>query len=659
MHVFVAMPFGIKEGIDFNRIYLELIKPALEEEGFEVFRADEERRAGEIRTDMFQELLLADLVVAELSIDNPNVWYELGVRHALRARGVVQIKSKKREGMPFDVYTDRKLSYHVKDGVPDPDFLSEDKAALRTMCRETVLSWYGLKISPVYHHLRSLEEPSWKKLRVGEAREIWEKHEAWESKIRVAGQKQRPGDILVLADEGPIQALRFEAYRTAGKALMDLGRFSFGLEQIEKALSVDPKDLTASQHKGILLGRLRKIESAKEWMRSLVRDNPEDSETLAHLGRVEKEAWIQAWRGGRDKTKEQMAKDAAYEDSLLQEAIDPYLQGFMLNPTHYYSGINALTLLHLLKHLTGDNKHAEKLKALEGGIRWAIESALSKETPSFKDYWARVTLGDLEVLVGDIPIIEKSYKYAIAVSENNWFELDSSRQQLLILEDLGFRPKEVKAAINIFNRALEKMKKPETTMQPESVFLFSGHMIDAPERKEKRFPNEQKYIDIAANAIAAKLDELGAAKEDIALCGGACGGDLLFAESCLEHGLHLEIRIPFEEPTFLHNSVSFAGHIWQDKFYKVKNNPNTKLYVMPQEIGVPPKSMDSYARNNLWQLYTALSLRPEMAPEKVHFICLWNGKEGHGPGGTKDMYDQISKHLGRAYVLDTNELFKE
>src|SRR5919106_4682719 len=129
MHVFVAMPFGTKEGIDFNRIYSELIKPALEEEGFEVFRADEERRAGEIRTDMFQELLLADLVVAELSIDNPNVWYELGVRHALRARGVVQIKSKKREGMPFDVYTDRKLSYHVKDGVPDPDFLSEDKAA--------------------------------------------------------------------------------------------------------------------------------------------------------------------------------------------------------------------------------------------------------------------------------------------------------------------------------------------------------------------------------------------------------------------------------------------------------------------------------------------------------------------------------------------------
>ena len=94
LHAFVAMPFGIKPGsdgkaIDFNRIYDEYIKPALEAAGLEVFRADEESRAGDIRTDMFQELLIADLVVVDLTIDNPNVWYELGVRHALRSRGVV------------------------------------------------------------------------------------------------------------------------------------------------------------------------------------------------------------------------------------------------------------------------------------------------------------------------------------------------------------------------------------------------------------------------------------------------------------------------------------------------------------------------------------------------------------------------------------------
>lgn len=96
VHAFVVMPFGSKpdaEGhlIHFDRVYTDYIRPALVAAGFEVFRADEETSAGEIRKDMFQELLMADPVVADITINNPNVWYELGVRHALRARGVVLI----------------------------------------------------------------------------------------------------------------------------------------------------------------------------------------------------------------------------------------------------------------------------------------------------------------------------------------------------------------------------------------------------------------------------------------------------------------------------------------------------------------------------------------------------------------------------------------
>src|SRR4249920_4246470 len=130
-HAFVVMPYGTKDQIDFNRVYGDLIRPALETAGFEVFRADEEQRAGNIRTDMFQELLLADLVVVDLSIDNPNVWYELGVRHGLRPRGVIQVQCK-RDYMPFDVYVDRTLRYTIKDGTPDPATLEDDKKALAT-----------------------------------------------------------------------------------------------------------------------------------------------------------------------------------------------------------------------------------------------------------------------------------------------------------------------------------------------------------------------------------------------------------------------------------------------------------------------------------------------------------------------------------------------
>ena len=133
-HAFVAMPFGTKlsadgQPIDFNRVFDEYIAPALEMAGLEALRADQEVRAGDIRADMFQELLLADLVVADLSIDNPNVWYELGVRHALRARGVVLV-SGGRVTTAFDLYTDRKLRYGLKDGAPDPATLEEDKRKL-------------------------------------------------------------------------------------------------------------------------------------------------------------------------------------------------------------------------------------------------------------------------------------------------------------------------------------------------------------------------------------------------------------------------------------------------------------------------------------------------------------------------------------------------
>ena len=203
------------------------------------------------------------------------------------------------------------------------------------------------------------------------------------------------------------------------------------------------------------------------------------------------------------------------------------------------------------------------------------------------------------------------------------------------------------SAGNIFASDLKKYKPP---YEPRYVFLFSGHMIDAPDRKSPRFPADKESA--AARAIAGKLDELGAGPADIALCGGACGGDLLFAEACLARGIHLQIRIPFDEPTFLNNSVTFAGGKWLDRYYAVKNNKRTAFFVMPEELGPTPENVNPYERDNLWQLYTAFS----MGAEKVQFICLWDGKGGDGPGGTKHMYEEVKKQSGQAYIIDTNNL---
>jgi hypothetical protein len=176
-------------------------------------------------------------------------------------------------------------------------------------------------------------------------------------------------------------------------------------------------------------------------------------------------------------------------------------------------------------------------------------------------------------------------------------------------------------------------------------------MIDAPNREEPRFPADKEPI--AAKVIAEKLDAIGAGPEDLACCGGACGGDLLFAAACLDRGLRLEVRIPFDEPTFIQKSVAFAPGNWTDRFYHVSNNPKTRLLIMPDELGPPPEAVNAHARNNLWELYTALA----WGPEKVRFVCLWNRKGGDGVGGTKYMHDTVQQHSGRVYIIDTNTLW--
>jgi len=91
---FIVMPFGRKKApdgteIDFDAIYADLLAPAIIAAGLLPHRADADRRGGPIHLDMFQDLLLSEFVVADLTLDNPNVWYEIGVRHAVRSGGTV------------------------------------------------------------------------------------------------------------------------------------------------------------------------------------------------------------------------------------------------------------------------------------------------------------------------------------------------------------------------------------------------------------------------------------------------------------------------------------------------------------------------------------------------------------------------------------------
>jgi hypothetical protein len=191
--------------------------------------------------------------------------------------------------------------------------------------------------------------------------------------------------------------------------------------------------------------------------------------------------------------------------------------------------------------------------------------------------------------------------------------------------------------------------------EPRRVFLFSGHMIDAKNRKTPRFPLDKEPI--AARTIAAVLDEFATSRGDLGITEGACGGDLLFAEAVLDRGAAIELRLPFDEPTFLRTSVDFEKapstmpDCWHERFMKVK--ARAKALVMPDILGPTPDDASPYERCNLWMLEDAL----RMGPEKLCFICLWDGGEGDGPGGTQHMVKAVCSRGGEVRWLDVTKLW--
>ncbi len=111
MRAFIIRPFGTKSGINFDAVEQLLIAPVIAGLELEGGTTGIVIEAGNIREDMFQLLLLSDVVIADISIENPNAYYELGVRHALREKRTFLIRARGMANeVPFDIKTDRYLS---------------------------------------------------------------------------------------------------------------------------------------------------------------------------------------------------------------------------------------------------------------------------------------------------------------------------------------------------------------------------------------------------------------------------------------------------------------------------------------------------------------------------------------------------------------------
>lgn len=91
------------------RMWEEVFEPAAKTFGLSPVRADRISDTGEIPDQIFTYLRDADVVIADLSHANPNVMYELGLRHSLLGKVTIQVGEY--ETLPFDVTTIRTIQF--------------------------------------------------------------------------------------------------------------------------------------------------------------------------------------------------------------------------------------------------------------------------------------------------------------------------------------------------------------------------------------------------------------------------------------------------------------------------------------------------------------------------------------------------------------------
>lgn len=146
---FVVSPIG-ESGSDIRKradqVLKHIIEPVVLTECMydDVIRADKISNPGSITHQIIDHVINADLVIADLTGLNPNVFYELAIRHALR-KPYVQICDQQTR-LPFDVQTQRTIFFDYKD----LDSVEEAKRSLKSMID---LASQGQIMTPIHEGL--------------------------------------------------------------------------------------------------------------------------------------------------------------------------------------------------------------------------------------------------------------------------------------------------------------------------------------------------------------------------------------------------------------------------------------------------------------------------------------------------------------------------
>ena len=423
---FVLMPFGIKKDpgggpdIDFDPIYDLAIRPGIEAAGMEPIRADEERTGGIIHKAMFERLLLCDYAVADLTTANPNVFYELGVRHAVRPSTILSIFAA-RQKVPFDTNYLRSATYELAD---NNRFGPEQAAALRstitrrlTELREMARTGPAVD-SPIFQLLNGYVPPDIARLKTDTFRD--QVRYSSEIKKNLAAARSQRDEAAIERIENSLGS--FDAAESG--VLVDLflsyralGAWQKMADLYQRLPAVLQRSVLVREQYGFALNRLKRRDEALEVLQGVVKEQGPSSETCGLIGRVYKDRWMEARAGG----------DEHRAQGYLDEAIRWYVQGFEADWRDAYPGINAVTLLDVCGDAASQEKKAEMLPV----VRYAVNQRLRRSKP---DYWDYATLLELAVLENDEKSASQLLGKALANQREPWESQTTANNLGLIAE---------------------------------------------------------------------------------------------------------------------------------------------------------------------------------------------------------------------------------
>lgn len=184
--------------------------------------------------------------------------------------------------------------------------------------------------------------------------------------------------------------------------------------------------------------------------------------------------------------------------------------------------------------------------------------------------------------------------------------------------------------------------------------VFSGHMIDTAVRGRPRFP--EHAVAEARSAICTALrKELEQADEVRGIAGAACGGDILFHESCDWLGIESEMCLALPPDEYIDAAVAPAGHEWVERFVRLANkHPLRVLPAMRMNARSGPEDERGvWQQCNEWMLELALCQGPQFAT----VMALWDGESGQDAGGTGDMLKLARRSGAKMVVLETTKIY--